>query len=88
MEFSKCFQKADKVILCSVYSAGEKKDISYNRQKFSDLLTKNSKVHVINIYNENDLKNYFKKVLINNTIILGLGAGNISQWIRNLKGKI
>ena len=88
MEFSKCFQKADKVILCSVYSAGEKKDISYNRQKFSDLLTKNSKVHVINIYNENDLKNYFKKVLLNNTIILGLGAGNISQWIRDLKGKI
>tara|TARA_B100000886_G_scaffold330280_1_gene280569 strand:+ start:1539 stop:2930 length:1392 start_codon:yes stop_codon:yes gene_type:complete len=88
IEFAKCFKKADKVILCPVYSAGEKKDILYNRQNFSDFLTKYSKVQVINIYKENDLKAFFKKILLNNTIILGLGAGNISQWMRNLKDKI
>ena len=37
------------------------------------------------INSEKELSNYFKKNLISNEIIIGMGAGSISKWMRNLK---
>ena len=37
------------------------------------------------VKNEMDLCNFFKKNLINNEIIIGMGAGLISKWISGLK---
>ena len=87
-DFSKCFKNASKVLLLPVYSAGEKKDKSYKQKKFSHLIFKNSRVSTINVYSENDLEKYFKNKYMNNNIIIGLGAGSISQMIRNLKKKL
>ena len=87
-EFSLCFKDADKVILCPVYAAGEKKDKKYNEINFSKLIAKFSKTQVINIKNELDIENFFKKNLNNNEIVVGMGAGSISKWMNNLKQKI
>ena len=35
-----------------------------------------------------ELKNYFKKNLKDNEIIIGMGAGKISKWIAGLKNSI
>ena len=32
-----------------------------------------------------DIENYFKKNLISNEIIIGMGAGSISKYMRELK---
>ena len=86
--FSLCFKKSDIVILCPMYAAGEKKDRNFNQIKFGKLITKNSRVQVINVKNEVELTKYLKKNLINKEIVIGMGAGTISQWMRELKDKL
>tara|TARA_E500000331_G_C16875285_1_gene548033 strand:- start:46 stop:636 length:591 start_codon:yes stop_codon:yes gene_type:complete len=88
LEFSKSFTNSDLVILCPIYAAGEKKDKTYNQNDFSRKIAKNSKVQVININNEIDLKKYLKINLIKDEIVIGMGAGSISKWMRELEKKL
>ena len=37
------------------------------------------------VNNQKELSNFFKKNLISNEIIIGMGAGSISKWMRQLK---
>jgi len=83
-EFSKCFNDSDEVILCPIYSAGEKNDGNYDSYKFGNLIIKNSKVNLIIVNHENDLLKYFKKNLFKDELIISMGAGTISTWIKNI----
>ena len=87
-EFSSCFSIADVVLLCPVYAAGEKKDNNFKFDHFANLISENSKVQVIKINDKVDLTYYFKKNLIDNEIIIGMGAGSISKWIYDLENTI
>ena len=84
-EFSKCFIKSNLVIICPLYAAGEKKNSEFNLIEFANLIAKNSKTQVIIVKDEIELSNYFKKNLIENEIIIGMGAGLISKWMSQLK---
>ena len=87
-EFSLSFKKSDTVILCPVYSAGEKMKYNFNQNDFAKLISKKSKVQVINIKNQKDLKNYFKKNLVEDEVVICMGAGSISSWIREIGEEI
>ena len=87
-EFSKCFLKSDIVLLCPIYAAGEKKNLSYDLIKFGKLIGKYSKTQVIIIKNELELYKFFRKNLIKDEIIIGMGAGAISKWMANLKNSL
>jgi len=87
-EFASSFKSSDQVVLCPVYAAGEKITYKFNQNKFSHLIAKQSKVQVVNISNQVDLKNYFKKNLIQNEIVICMGAGSISNWIREIGSSI
>jgi len=84
-EFSKCFSKSSLVIICPLYAAGEKKNFKFNLIKFANLIAKNSRTNVILAKNEVELSKYFKKNLISNEIIIGMGAGVLSKWMNGLK---
>ena len=84
-EFISCFKNTDQLILCPVYAAGERIDKKYNDLKFAKLISKFSKVQVIIIKNEFEITKYFRKNLINNEVVIGIGAGTISKWMYNLK---
>ena len=84
-EFSKCFKKTDLVILCPLYAAGEKRDSKFDLNNFASLIGKNSNTQVIIVKNEIELRNFLKKNLISDEIIIGMGAGLISKWILELK---
>ena len=84
-EFSKCFYKSNLVILCPLYAAGEKKDSKFNSIKFANLIAKKSNTQVVIVNNEIELIKYFRKNLISNEIIIGMGAGIISKWMTGLK---
>ena len=84
-EFSKCFLNTNKVLLCPVYPAGERKNKKYSVYNFAKQINKHSKTQVIIINDYIDLVRFFKKNLISDEIVIGMGAGSISQWIRNLK---
>jgi len=87
-KFSKCFSKSNLVIICPMYAAGEKKNLKFNLIKFSNLIAKNSKTQVVVVKSQIELCEYFKKNLISNEIIIGMGAGAISKWMRGLKSSI
>ena len=83
-EFAASFKNIDTVILCPVYSAGEKIKHKFNQDQFSKNISKKSKVQVINIKDKEELKKYIKKNLINDEMIICMGAGSISNWIREI----
>tara|TARA_B100001063_G_scaffold44040_1_gene37739 strand:+ start:1714 stop:3111 length:1398 start_codon:yes stop_codon:yes gene_type:complete len=87
-EFSKCFSKSNLVLMCPIYAAGERKNLKFNSIKFAELISKNSNTQVILVKNENELSKYFKKNLISNEIIIGMGAGIISKWMTGLRYSI
>ena len=88
LEFALCFKNSDQVILCPMYAAGEVTDKTYSQNNFAKLISKFSKTQVILIQCENDLTKYFKKNLIKDEIIIGMGAGSVSKWMYNLKNTL
>ena len=78
------FKLSNEVVLCPVYAAGEKVDNNFNQDYFSQLISKKSKIQVINIKNKNELSNYFKKNLLTDEMVICMGAGTISNWIREI----
>ncbi len=87
-EFASSFSISDLVLLCPVYAAGEKKDKKHSQENFAKLIAKNSKVQVINVQDQTDIKKFFQKNLISDEIIISMGAGSISKWMRDLKNQL
>ena len=83
-EFASSFKYSDTVVLCPVYSAGEKIKYNFNQDNFSKLISKKSKTQIINIKNQKELKSYFKKNLLEDEMTICMGAGSISNWIREI----
>ena len=87
-DFASSFKSCDMVILCPVYSAGEKKKYNFNQNSFSKLITKKSKTQVVNINDQLELKNFFKRNLFKDEVIICMGAGSISSWIREISKEL
>ena len=60
-EFSKCFKKADTVLLCPIYTANEKIRLSFTYHSFAKLIIENSNVRLINIEDEFQLQKFIKQ---------------------------
>jgi len=86
-EFASSFKLSNEVLLCPVYSAGEKIKYNFNQDYFSQLISKKSKIQVINIKDQKELNNYFKKNLIEDEMVICMGAGSISNWIREISNE-
>ncbi len=84
-EFAKSFVQSDVVILCPLYAAGEKKNSKFSQINFAKLISKMSKTQVIILRKNEELKKYFRKNLFEDEIIVGMGAGLISKWMKELK---
>ena len=87
-DFAESFKESDLVVLCPVYSAGEKNKYNFSQKVFSKDIAKQSKIQVINIKNEKDLKNFLQKNLVEDEIVICMGAGSISNWIREISLKL
>ncbi len=83
-EFCSSFLKADSVILCPVYKAGENLRLNLNYYKFANQIIRKSKVQVFLANNQNELAKYLKQNLNYKNIVIGMGAGSISNWIKEL----
>ena len=87
-EFSKSFLKADTVVLCPIYKAGENIKLGFSYNNFARKIIKNSKVNLILINNNLDLLKFTKQNIYGNKIVIGMGAGSISNWIKELPSLI
>ena len=73
---------ANQVIVCPVFAEKKKK---FSLNKFCRDIILNSKTEVVQVDNKNQIDVYLKKNLLNNEIVIAMGAGNISSWIRYFK---
>ena len=83
-EFSFAFKKANTVILCPVYTAGEKIQLGFNYLNFAKDIIKNSNVKLFIVNDNYQLAKFLKSNMYGNKIVIGMGAGTISNWIRKL----
>ena len=83
-EFCSSFKKANYVILCPIYKAGENLKINLNYDKFAEQIAKKSKVQVFLVNNQYELAKFLKQYLNDEKIAIGMGAGSISNWIKQL----
>ena len=76
------------MVLCPVYTAGEKIKLSFSYKKFAREIIKNSNVKLFMVNGEKQLHKFINQYANGEKIIIGMGAGSISNWIRNLKYKL
>ena len=87
-EFTLSFKKADQVILCPIYSAGEKIKLGFSYYNFAKNIAKNSKVKIFLVKDKLSLAKYIKQNIYGKKIVIGMGAGSISNWIKELPNLI
>jgi UDP-N-acetylmuramate--alanine ligase len=87
-EFTFAFKNCDDVILCPVYSAGEKIKLGFNYKNFAKQIIKNSKVNLFMINDKFELVNFIKNNIYGKKIVIGMGAGSISGWMREMPNLI
>ena len=83
-EFSLAFKNSDIVVLCPVYSAGEKIKLGFNYINFAKEIIKNSKVKLFLVNDNLQLAKFIKRNMGGKKIVIGMGAGSISNWMREL----
>ncbi|MBD1159399.1 UDP-N-acetylmuramate--L-alanine ligase [Pelagibacterales bacterium SAG-MED19] len=83
-EFSFAFKDANTVILCPIYTAGEKIKLGFKYINFAKEIIKNSKVKLFYVKDRDQLAIFLKKNMYGKKIVIGMGAGTISNWLREL----
>ena len=83
-EFSYAFKKADTVILCPIFTAGEKIKLGFNYLNFANQIIKNSRVKLLLVNDNYQLAKFLKNNMYGKKIVIGMGAGSISNWMRKL----
>ena len=83
-EFSLSFKNSDTVILCPVYSAGEKLKLGFNYVNFAKEIIKNSSVKVFLVEDQSQFTNFIRQNIYGKKIVIGMGAGSISNWMKEL----
>jgi|TARA_B110001452_G_scaffold140142_1_gene116480 UDP-N-acetylmuramate--alanine ligase len=83
-EFSLSFKKADTVILCPIYAAGEKIKLGFDYNNFAKDIIKKSKVKLFLVNDQYQLARFIKSNIYGKKIVIGMGAGTISAWMREL----
>ena len=83
-EFSFSFKKANTVILCPIYTAGEKMKLGFNYNNFAKEIIKNSKVKLFMVDDQYQLAKFIKSNIHGKKIVVGMGAGTISAWMKEL----
>ena len=83
-DFSFAFKDADTVILCPIFTAGEKIKLGFNYNNFAKEIIKNSNVRLFLVDNNIQLAKFLKKNMYGKKIVIGMGAGTISTWMREM----
>ena len=83
-EFSLSFKKAEVVILCPIYKAGEKIKLGFNYFNFAKEISKKSDVKVYLVKDQYQLSNFIRQNIYGDKVVIGMGAGSISNWMKEL----
>ena len=85
-DFSKCFKKADIVLVMDVYAAGEKNVNSFKIEKLTKLIKKKSNVKTYYVKSLELLSNFLH--MDKKNLVIFMGAGDISNKAISLVSKL
>jgi len=83
-EFSACLDDADIVVVTPVYSAGEAPIPGIDRDELASGLRRHGHPNVLTIDSEEELAETVASIAAPGDIVIGLGAGTITDWINAL----
>ena len=87
-DFSACLDDADVVILTPVYSAGEAPIPGIDRDELASGLRRHGHANVLTVDDEHALAATVADVAKEGDLVVGLGAGTITDWINALPGRL
>ncbi len=87
-EFSACLDDADIVVVTPVYSAGEAPIPGIDRDEFASSLRRHGHPHVLTVDDEAGLVETINGIAKSGDLVVGLGAGTITDWINALPGRL
>jgi len=70
--------------LFPIYTAGEKIKLGFSYINFAREIIKNSKVSLFLVNDKFELAKFIKTNIYGKKIVIGMGAGTISSWIREM----
>ena len=71
------------VILFPIYTAGEKIRLGFEYVNFAKRLIKNSRVKLFLLKDKFQFAKFIKKNIFGKKIVIAMGAGSISGWMRD-----
>ncbi len=83
-DFSACLDDADVVVVTPVYSAGEAPIPGIDRDELASGLRRHGHPHVLTVDDEETLLETIASVAKSGDLVVGLGAGTITDWINAL----
>jgi UDP-N-acetylmuramate--alanine ligase len=87
-EFSACLDDADVVVVTPVYSAGEAPIPGIDRDELASGLLRHGHPNVLTVEDEENLVQTVASVAQPGDLVVGLGAGTITDWINALPSKL
>ena len=70
--------------MCPIYTAGERIKLDFKYSSFAKEMITNSKIKLFVIKNKHQLAKFLKQNMYGKKIVVGMGAGSISNWMREL----
>jgi UDP-N-acetylmuramate--alanine ligase len=86
-EFCQCFGSADTVLIAPVYPAGETPN-GFDRDKLVDGIRRTGHGRVYPVENEDGLARAVSALARPGDLVIGLGAGSISEWAHALPSRL
>ncbi|MGV1014830.1 MAG: glutamate ligase domain-containing protein, partial [Methyloceanibacter sp.] len=87
-EFSACLDDADIVVVTPVYSAGEAPIPGIDRDELASGLRRHGHPKVMTVDDEKALAEAVASIAKAGDLVVGLGAGTITDWINALPGRL
>jgi UDP-N-acetylmuramate--alanine ligase len=87
-EFSACLDDADIVVVTPIYSAGEAPIPGIDRDELASGLRRHGHPNVLTVDDEDTLVETVASVGQSGDLVVGLGAGTITDWINALPGRL
>ncbi len=83
-KFASAFKNADTVLLCPIYKAGENILLGFSYEKFAKEIINKSRVKLVFVNDQYQLAKFVKQNIYGQQIVIGMGAGSISNWMKDL----
>ncbi|HUU67205.1 MAG TPA: UDP-N-acetylmuramate--L-alanine ligase [Methyloceanibacter sp.] len=87
-EFSACLDDADIVVVTPVYSAGEAPIPGIDRDELASGLRRHGHANVLTVDDEDALTTTIADIVQAGDLVVGLGAGTITDWINALPARL